>query len=93
MGRVPEEDGARGLRSHGRISLAVLSTKGKTSLTGVAGSLVDIAIGVQAADTAPAQGLRDAFAECDAFVDALITRWHRLEPLLQEAPAARPNRP
>jgi len=74
-------------------SLAVLSTKGKTSLTWVAGSLVDIAIGVQAADTAPAQGLRDAFAECDAFVDALLTRWHRLEPLLREGSAARPNQP
>ena len=71
----------------------MLSTKGNTSLTGVAGSLIDIAIGVQAADTAPAQGLRDAFAECDAFVGALITRWHRLEPLLREASAARPNRP
>ncbi len=73
--------------------LAVPSTKGNTSLTGVIGSLVDIAIGVQAADTAPAQGLRDAFAECDAFVDALITRWHRLEPLLRESSAVRPNRP
>jgi hypothetical protein len=59
----------------------------------VAGSLIDIAIGVQAADTAPAQGLREAFAECDALVDALITRWRRLEPLLREASAARPNRP
>ena len=74
-------------------SLAVLSTKGNTSLNGAAGSLVDIAIGVQAADTAPAQGLRDAFAACDALVDALITRWHQLEPLLREATVARPNRP
>jgi photosystem II stability/assembly factor-like uncharacterized protein len=74
-------------------SLASLGTRGGTSLTGAVAALTDIAIGVQSADTAPPQGLRDGYRACAALVDGLIERWHRLEPMLREASAARPNRP
>ena len=76
-----------------RDSLASLGTRGATSLAGAAGSLTDIAIGVQSADTAPPQGLREGYRACAALVDGLIERWQRLEPALREASAARPNRP
>ena len=76
-----------------RDSLASLGTRGAKSLAGAAGSLTDIAIGVQSADTAPPQGLREGYRACAALVDGLIERWQRLEPALREASAARPNRP
>jgi hypothetical protein len=76
-----------------RDSLATLGTLGGTSLSGAANALTDIAIGVQSADTAPPQGLKEGYRACAALVDGLIERWRRLEPQLREASAARPNRP
>jgi len=74
-------------------SCATLATRGSTSLSGVADALSDVAVGVQAADCAPAQGLREAYRACDALVDKLIGRWRKLEPALRAAAGAPPNRP
>jgi len=76
-----------------RDSLASLGTRGGTSLAGAANSLTEIAVGVQAADTPPPQGLREGYRACAALVDGLIERWQRLEPVLREAAAAHSNRP
>jgi photosystem II stability/assembly factor-like uncharacterized protein len=76
-----------------RDSLVSLGTRGGTSLAGAADALTDIAIGVQSADTAPPQGLRQGYRACADLVDRLIERWRHLEPMLREASAARPNRP
>jgi hypothetical protein len=75
-----------------RDSMVSLGTRGGTSLAGAASSLVDIAIGVQAADTPPPQGLREGYRALATLVDGLIARWQRLEPMLREASAVHPNR-
>jgi hypothetical protein len=87
------KEAGEGLAPALRDSLAVLATRGGTSLSGAADALTDIAIGVQSADNSPPQGLREGYRACAALVDGLIERWHQLEPRLREASAARPNRP
>jgi hypothetical protein len=87
------KEGAKTLAPALRDSLVSLGTRGGTSLAGAADALTDIAIGVQSADTAPPQGLREGYRACAVLVDGLIERWRRLEPMLREASAAQPNRP
>ena len=87
------QEGGDALAPALRDSLVTLGTRGGTSLAGAADALTDIAIGVQSADTAPPQGLRDGYRAVARLVDGLIERWRRLQPLIREPAAARPNRP
>jgi hypothetical protein len=65
-----------------RDSLAALAGPGPASLSAVADQLTQLAISAQSADSAPSQGLEEAFRACEARTTGLISRWHGLETSL-----------
>jgi len=70
-----------------RDSLAAIAGPGPASLSAVADQLTQLAISTQSADSAPSQGLEEAFHACDARTTGLISRWRGLEATLPPAPA------
>jgi hypothetical protein len=63
-------------------SLTAITGPGAASLAGVADALSELANAVQAADAGPTQGMREAFAACEALARSLIVRWDRTETSL-----------
>ena len=63
-------------------SLEVLTTKGRSSLSAVAGVLTKLAGAVQSADAAPTQGQREVFGQYRKNYTGLLHRWQALESRL-----------
>ena len=62
-------------------SVAAVAGTGGAGLRAVTGNLTTLVREIEAADSAPAQGMKEAVRACAAEVDALIRRWRRVEAI------------
>ena len=85
--------GRRSLEPATADSIAAIATRGDASLSGLAGSLTQLYGSVQAADAAPTQGQREAFAACRLRVAGLVERWKRLSAALVPGGGSAPRPP
>ena len=60
-------------------SLAAIADAPQIGLASVCSTIARLMEGIEAADAAPSQGMRDALADCDRRAEALLERWHALD--------------
>jgi photosystem II stability/assembly factor-like uncharacterized protein len=66
-------------------SLAAIAEAPGSGLAGLAENIASLLGELEAADAAPAQGMTEAFADCERRIDSALARWRTLQPRLSIA--------